>query len=58
MPKDPFIREKFTKECTAARNFAQECFERCPEDRYQTEVATPPTLCLAAGLTFLRNSIR
>jgi hypothetical protein len=38
MPKDPFIREKFTKERTAARNFAKEYFERCPKDQYQTEV--------------------
>jgi hypothetical protein len=38
MPKDPFIREKFTKERTAARTFAQEYFERYPKDRYQTEV--------------------
>jgi hypothetical protein len=28
MPKEPFIREKFTKERTAARTFAQDYFER------------------------------
>ena len=33
MPRDPFIREKFTKERTAA-----EYFERFPKDRYQTAV--------------------
>jgi hypothetical protein len=38
MPRDPFIREKFTKEQTAARKFAKEYFERFPKDRYQTEV--------------------
>jgi hypothetical protein len=38
MPRDPFIREKFTKEQTAARKFAKEYFERYPKDRYQTEV--------------------
>ena len=38
MPKDPFIREKFTKERTAARKFAAECFERFPKERYRTEV--------------------
>jgi hypothetical protein len=38
MPKDPFIREKFTKERTAARKLAAEYFERFPKDRYQTEV--------------------
>jgi hypothetical protein len=38
MPKDPFIREKFTKERTAARKLAAEYFERYPKDRYLTEV--------------------
>lgn len=38
MPKDPFIREKFTKERTAVRKLAEEYFERFPKDRYQTEV--------------------
>jgi hypothetical protein len=38
MRSDPFIREKFTKERTAARTFAQEYFEKYPKDRYQTEV--------------------
>jgi hypothetical protein len=38
MPKDPFIREKFTKERTAARKQAAEYFERYPKDRYLTEV--------------------
>ena len=36
MPRDPFIREKFTKEQTAARKFAKEYFERYPKDRYKT----------------------
>ncbi len=38
MPNDPFIREKFTREHTAARKLAAEYFERFPKDRYQTEV--------------------
>jgi hypothetical protein len=38
MPRDPFIREKFTREHTAARKLAKEYFERYPKDRYQTEV--------------------
>jgi hypothetical protein len=37
MPKDPFIREKFTKERTAARKLAAEYFQRFPK-RYQTEI--------------------
>ena len=38
MPKDLFIREKFTKERSAARKLAEEYFDRFPKDRYQTEV--------------------
>jgi hypothetical protein len=34
----PFIREKFTREHTAARKLAEEYFARYPKDRYQTEV--------------------
>jgi len=38
MPKEPYIREKYTKERTAARRLAAEYFQRFPKDRYQTEV--------------------
>ena len=38
MPADPYIREKFTKERSAARTLAKEYFERYPKDRYQTEI--------------------
>ena len=38
MPQDLCIREKFTKECTAARKLAAEYFQRFPKDHYQTEV--------------------
>src|ERR1700676_1914926 len=38
MPRDPFIREKFTRERSAARKLAREYFDRYPKDRYQTEV--------------------
>jgi hypothetical protein len=38
VPQDRFVREKFTKEHTAARKLANEYFERYPKDRYQTEV--------------------
>jgi hypothetical protein len=37
-PHRPFIREKFTRERTAARKLAAEYFRRFPKDRYQTEV--------------------
>ena len=36
--KDPFIREKFTKEQSFARKLAREYFEKYPKDRYQTEI--------------------
>ena len=38
MPRNPFVREKFTKERTAARKLAAEYFQRFPKDRYQTAV--------------------
>jgi hypothetical protein len=38
MPRDPFIREKFTREHVAARKLAREYFERYPKGGYQTEV--------------------
>src|SRR5450755_1885074 len=38
MIKDPFIRVKFTKEQSFARQIAKEYFEKYPKDRYQTEV--------------------
>jgi hypothetical protein len=38
MPKDPFIREKFTRERSAAKKLAAEFFQRFPKERYQTEV--------------------
>ena len=36
--KDPFIREKFTRLRSAARQLAAEYLERFPKDRYLTEV--------------------
>lgn len=38
MPKDPYIREKYTKERSAARRLVAEYLQRFPKDRYQTEV--------------------
>ena len=38
MPRDPYIREKFTGDRTYARKLAAEYFERFPKDRYRTEV--------------------
>jgi hypothetical protein len=38
MPQDPFVREKFTKERTAARKAIREYFKRYPNEKFQTEV--------------------
>jgi hypothetical protein len=38
MPRDPFIREKFTKDRNAARKLVAEYFRRFPKEKYQTEV--------------------
>ena len=36
--RDPYIREKFTKEQSFARQHAKEYFEKYPKDRFQTEI--------------------
>src|SRR5947207_6399954 len=38
VPRDSYIREKFTRDRTYARKLAAEYFERFPKDRYRTEV--------------------
>ena len=38
MPRDPFVREKFTRERTSAKKLAAEYFDRFPKNRYQTAV--------------------
>ena len=38
MPRDPFIREKFTRERSAARKLVAEYYRRFPKDLYQTAV--------------------
>jgi hypothetical protein len=38
MARDPYIRDKFTREIKTARKVAREYFERFPKDRCQTEV--------------------
>jgi hypothetical protein len=38
MPRDPFVREKFTRQRVTAKKVAAEYFECFPKDRYQTEV--------------------
>ncbi len=57
MPKDPFIREKFTRERSAARKVAQQYFERYPQDRYQTEVESW-RLLQSANIEFTMKRLR
>jgi hypothetical protein len=38
MPRDPYIREKFTRLRHAARRLAAEYLERFPKDRYLAEI--------------------
>jgi hypothetical protein len=40
MPKDPFIREKFTRESSTARPAVREYFKRYPKEQFQTELET------------------
>jgi hypothetical protein len=57
MPKDPFIREKFTRERSAARKLATEYFRRFPKDRYQTEVESWRNL-QSANIEFTMKRLR
>jgi hypothetical protein len=54
VPKDPFIREKFTREHTAA---SEEYFARYPKDRYQTEVESWRNL-QSANIEFTMKRLR
>jgi hypothetical protein len=36
--RDPYIREKYTREVKTARAVARDYFERFPKDRYETSV--------------------
>jgi hypothetical protein len=38
MPRDPYVRDKFTREIKAARKVAREYLKRYPKDWYETEV--------------------
>ena len=38
MPRDPFVREKFTKERSAARRAIRGYFKRYPNEQFKTEV--------------------
>ncbi len=57
MPRDPFVREKFTRERSAARELAAEYFERFPKDVYQTEVESWRNL-QSANIEFAMKRLR
>jgi hypothetical protein len=57
MPRDVFLREKFTKERTAARRFAKDYFEGYPKDRHQTEVEAGANL-QSANIEFVIKRLR
>jgi hypothetical protein len=38
MPRDPYIKEKFTRDLSFARQLAREYFLRYPKESYETEV--------------------
>jgi hypothetical protein len=57
LPRDPFIREKFTKERSAAKTFAKGYFERYPKDRYQTAVESWRNL-QSANIEFTMKRLR
>jgi hypothetical protein len=57
MPQDPYIREKFTRERSAARKLAVEYFRRFPKDRYQTEVESWRNL-QSANIEFIMKRLR
>jgi hypothetical protein len=56
-PIDPYIREKFTRERSAARKLAEEYFERFPKDRYHTEVESWRNL-QSANIEFTMKRLR
>jgi len=57
MPRDPFIREEFTKERSAARKLVREYLERYPKDQYQTEVESWRNL-QSANIEFTMKRLR
>jgi hypothetical protein len=57
VPRDPFVREKFTKEHTAARKLAKEYFARFPKDRFQPEVESWRNL-QSANIEFTMKRLR
>ncbi len=38
MPRDQYVRDKFTREISTARRVAREYLQRFPKERYETEV--------------------
>jgi hypothetical protein len=40
MPRDPYIREKFTRKSSTARRAVREYFKRYPKEQFLTELET------------------
>ena len=58
MPRDRYIREKFTKaSLTDARRHARDYFRRFPTERYLTEVESWPEL-QAQNIEFTMKRLR
>jgi hypothetical protein len=57
MPRDLYIREKFTRERSAARKLAKEYFQTFPKDRYQTEIESW-RLLQSANIEFTMKRLR
>jgi hypothetical protein len=55
--RDPFVREKFTRERSAARKVVAEHYRRFPKDRYQTQVESWRDL-QAANIEFTMKRLR
>jgi hypothetical protein len=51
MPRDPYIREKFTRDLSFARQLAREYFERYPKDQRHRgrELATESSLATSSS---------
>jgi hypothetical protein len=57
MTKHPYIREKFTRERTTARELAERYFRNFPKERYRTEVESWREL-QSDNIEFTRRRLR
>jgi len=57
MPRDPYVREKYTREVKTARAVARDYFERFPKDRYEPLWRVAGT-CSATTTNFTMRRLR